>query len=222
MTTTSHNSLTVLFEGMAWERLKHVSVDREGEHIFALRPKIDKVTHRLLCDVKLIDNVKVVTFRSTFQVQNRSLVVAEMVIVDANGKKASQVYKIRASLLLLSPIHLRANPIRQQHLEKTAPFRLSPPTTAGSSFGQIVRGFSALWLKFLLIPKLHSAGFGYSWSAESLHWQDLIKRPTRAIVCKSPTEAAFRFQAYASHDKNDPLVRLVTSLLGFHSSHRLT
>ena len=99
VSVTSHNSLTLLFEGMNWERLRHVSVDREGEHIYALRPKIDKVTHRLLCEVKLVENVKVVTFRSTFQIENRSLVTAEMVIVDANGKRASQIYRIRKSLL---------------------------------------------------------------------------------------------------------------------------
>lgn len=92
---TSHNSLTVLFEGISWDRLKHVFVDREGEHIYALRPKVDKVVHRLLCDVKLVENVKVVTFRSTFLIENKSLVNAEMVIVDEHGKKASQIYKIR-------------------------------------------------------------------------------------------------------------------------------
>jgi hypothetical protein len=94
---TSHNSLTVLFEGTSWERLKHVFVDREGEHIYALRPKVDKVTHRLLCDVKLVENVKVVTFRSTLLIENCSLVNAEMVVVDENGKRASQIYKIRES-----------------------------------------------------------------------------------------------------------------------------
>lgn len=92
---TSHNSLELVFEGMTWDRTKHIFVDREGEHIYSLKPKLDKVTHRLLCDVKLVENVKIVTFRSTFLVENRSLVQAEMVIVDANGKKASQIYKIR-------------------------------------------------------------------------------------------------------------------------------
>lgn len=53
-----------------------------------------------------------------------------------------------------------------------------------------------------------TAGFGYAWSSESLGWQDLVKRPTRAIVCKSQKEAAFRFQAYAVHDKADPLIRV--------------
>ena len=97
---TSHNSLELVFEGMTWDRTKHIFVDREGEHIYSLKPKLDKVTHRLLCEVKLVENVKIVTFRSTFLVENRSLVQAEMVIVDANGKKASQIYKIRLSLSL--------------------------------------------------------------------------------------------------------------------------
>lgn len=95
---TSHNSLTLLFEGTSWDRLKHVFVDRVGEHIYALRPKVEKVTHRLLCDVKLVENVKVVTFRSTFLIENKSLVNAEMVIVDEHGKRASQIYKIRELL----------------------------------------------------------------------------------------------------------------------------
>ncbi|GAA5898641.1 hypothetical protein JCM6882_000886 [Rhodosporidiobolus microsporus] len=169
----SHNSLTVAFEGVGWERLKHVYVDREGEHIHALRPKIEKVTHRLLCDVKLVDNVKVVTFRSTFLVENKSLVNAEMVIVDEHGKKASQVYKIppggECAVPILSAYHDR--------------IKLRP-----------------------------DPGFGYGWSSDSLHWQDLVKRPTRAIICKSRKEAAFRFQSYAVHDKSDPLVRVYPKL----------
>ncbi|GAA5827080.1 hypothetical protein JCM11251_002234 [Rhodosporidiobolus azoricus] len=173
VTAGSHNSLTVAFEGVGWERLKHVYVDREGEHIHRLHPKIEKVTHRLLCDVKLIDNVKVVTFRSTFLVENKSLVNAEMVIVDEHGKKASQIYKIPpggdCAVPILSAYHDR--------------IKLRP-----------------------------DPGFGYGWSSDSLHWQDLVKRPTRAIVCKSPKEAAFRFQSYAVHDKSDPLLRIYPKL----------
>ncbi|GAA6031882.1 hypothetical protein JCM8097_003317 [Rhodosporidiobolus ruineniae] len=169
VTASSHNSLTVAFEGVGWERLKHVYVDREGEHIHALRPKIEKVTHRLLCDVKLVDNVKVVTFRSTFLVENKSLVNAEMVIVDEHGKKASQIYKIppggECAVPILAAYHDR--------------IKLRP-----------------------------DPGFGYNWSSDSLHWQDLVKRPTRAIVCKSQKEAAFRFQSYTVHDKADPLLRV--------------
>lgn len=85
------NMLSLQIEGMPWERIKHVSVDREGESIIALRPKLDKVAHRLLCDVKLVDNVKVVTFRSAFNIENRTMVPVEVVVLDAEGELSSVI-----------------------------------------------------------------------------------------------------------------------------------
>lgn len=90
-----HSSVGLVLEGTAWERLKHVSVEREGEQIYRLRPKIDNTTHRLLCETRLVNNIKVVTFRSTFKIENLTLVPSEMVIVDANGKRASSIFKLR-------------------------------------------------------------------------------------------------------------------------------
>ncbi|GAA6061937.1 hypothetical protein JCM10212_001505 [Sporobolomyces blumeae] len=165
---TSHNSLNIGLEGTSWERLARIYVDREGEHVHALKPRVEQVTHRLLCEVKLVDNVKIVTFRSTFLIQNRSHVNAEMVIVDQHGKKASRVYTIPPGedcpIPILSAYHDR--------------IKIRP-----------------------------DGGFGYSWPVENLHWQDLVKRPSRAILCKSAEGAAFRFQAYAVHDKTDPILR---------------
>lgn len=96
---------------------------------------------------------------------------------------------------------------RSQRLVANAPSRSWPPTTTASSCDPIASTArhrrSVLVADFLDL----TAGFGYNWSTDSLHWQDLVKRPTRAIVCKSQKEAAFRFQAYALHDKSDPLVR---------------
>lgn len=89
------NMLSLLVEGMPWERVRHISVDREGEHMVNLRPKLEKVPHRLLCDVKLVDNVKIITFRSTFKVENRTLVPVEMVILDAEGQMTDDIRKIR-------------------------------------------------------------------------------------------------------------------------------
>ncbi|KAM0749832.1 hypothetical protein T439DRAFT_348604 [Meredithblackwellia eburnea MCA 4105] len=168
ISATSHNSLELMFENMSWERTRHIFVDREGEHIYTLKPKVDEVTHRFLCEIKLVDNVKVITFRSTFLVENRSMVPTEVVIVDNLGKKASQIYKI-------PPGQDCAMPILDAYHNR---IRIRP-----------------------------EPGFGYAWSTESYHWKDLIKRPTRAIVCKSNTEAAFRYQAYAIQDKQDPLTR---------------
>ncbi|GAA5849449.1 hypothetical protein JCM5353_001982 [Sporobolomyces roseus] len=165
---TSHNSLDLSIEDSAWEKLKEIHVDREGEHVHILRPKVSSVYHRLLCEVKLVDNVKIVTFRSTFLVENRSLVNAEMVIIDGNGKKSSRVYTI-------PPGEDCAVPILSAYNDR---IKIRP-----------------------------DGGFGYAWPTENLHWQDLVKRPSRAILCKNPQGESFRFQAYAVHDKGDPLLR---------------
>ncbi|GAA94842.1 hypothetical protein E5Q_01496 [Mixia osmundae IAM 14324] len=172
--SSSHNSLSVQIEGTAWERLRHINVDREGEQIHALRPKVDNTTHRVMCDIKLQDNVKIVTFRSAFRIQNMTLVPVEMVIVDSTGKKASSVYKIPPGEYCPVPIEAAYN----QKL------RIRP-----------------------------DPGFGYLWSSESFDWQDLVKRPSRAIVCKSQEkEASFRFQCFTEYDRNDPLIRVYPRL----------
>ncbi|EPQ26496.1 uncharacterized protein PFL1_05818 [Pseudozyma flocculosa PF-1] len=88
------NMLSLAIEGMPWERLRHISVDREGEYLLSLRPKLDKVAHRVLCEVKLHDNVKHITFRSSFNVENRTMVPIEMVILDADGNVTDQIRSI--------------------------------------------------------------------------------------------------------------------------------
>lgn len=91
---TAHNGLTLHFEGTQWENLNHVSIDTAGEHVYSLLPKVDGVLHRLMVEVKLSDNVKVVTFRSTFIVENLTSKEAEMVVLDKQGKAVSQILKI--------------------------------------------------------------------------------------------------------------------------------
>ena len=92
--TSQSNLLSLQIEGMPWERLKHISVDREGEFVLNLRPKLDKVAHRLLFEVKLQDNVKVITFRSTFKVENHTLVPVELTVVDDAGNPTEMVRRI--------------------------------------------------------------------------------------------------------------------------------
>ncbi|PWZ02331.1 hypothetical protein BCV70DRAFT_172197 [Testicularia cyperi] len=88
------NKLSLQIEGMPWERLRHISVDREGEYMLTLRPKLDKVAHRVQYDVKLHDNVKYITFRSSFKIENKTLIPVEMAILDSQGNVTDQVRKI--------------------------------------------------------------------------------------------------------------------------------
>lgn len=88
------NRLSLQIDGMPWERLRHISVDREGEYMLTLRPKLDKVAHRIQYEVKLHNNVKYITFRSSFKIENKTLIPIEMVILDHEGKVTDQVRRI--------------------------------------------------------------------------------------------------------------------------------
>lgn len=89
---------------MPWERVKHISVDREGVSVLNLRPKLDKVGHQLAYEVRLQDNVKIITFRSTFNIENLTLVPVEMMIVDEHGNPNSEPYKMAPSETCPVPI----------------------------------------------------------------------------------------------------------------------
>ena len=89
-----HNALGVQIEGTEWDRVRGISVDRAGEFPQSLKPKIDKVSHQLMCEIRLEENIKVVTFRSTLAVDNQTSLPVEMVIVDSHGKATSGAIKI--------------------------------------------------------------------------------------------------------------------------------
>ncbi|KAN0063379.1 Vacuolar protein sorting-associated protein 13 [Thecaphora frezii] len=169
------NMLSLAIENMPWERLRHISVDREGEYLLNLRPKLDKVSHRLLCEVKLYDNVKYITFRSSFNVENRTMVPIEMVILDADGNLTDDIRSI-------APGDDCPVPIEAAYHDR---IKLRP-----------------------------DPGFEYGWCQESLGWQDLVKKSTRVLTCKSndSSEAPFRFQSFAIFDRQDPLSRVYPRL----------
>lgn len=69
-------------------------MDREGEFCFALRPRSDGSAHRLLCEVKVEDNVKLITLRSTYKVENLTLYPIELTLVDDKGRPVYSLEKI--------------------------------------------------------------------------------------------------------------------------------
>lgn len=94
VSNSSQHNIGVQFVGKAWEQLRTVPVDREGEFVFSLRPRTDKFPNRVLCEVKVIDNVKVVTIRSTYNIENRTLYPLEVTLVDESGHPAYPLEKI--------------------------------------------------------------------------------------------------------------------------------
>jgi len=57
----------------------------------------------------------------------------------------------------------------------------------------------AAYLKSLLVRP--DSGFGYEWSSEPLWWRDLLKRPTRTLICKGESNDPFYFQMNTVYDK---------------------
>lgn len=63
----------------------------------------------------------------------------------------------------------------------------------------------AVFEKTLLVRP--DSGFGYAWSSESLWWKDLLKRPTRTMMCKGEQGEPFYFQMNATFDRSNPTTK---------------
>ncbi|OZJ06276.1 hypothetical protein BZG36_00800 [Bifiguratus adelaidae] len=105
-TYVGKNMLGLQIEGPMWESLKNVPVDREGTSSYILRPKVNKVSHRLIVETRLKDNVKIVTLRSTLLVENRTLLPVDVMMVNAAGEATSSVYKVAPGQDFAVPIEM--------------------------------------------------------------------------------------------------------------------
>jgi vacuolar protein sorting-associated protein 13A/C len=69
----------VKLEGSGFDSIERIPVNREGETLYNLKPRQDKILHRLLVEVKLgADNVKYITFRSPLLVENNTQIPIEV------------------------------------------------------------------------------------------------------------------------------------------------
>ncbi|MCJ1231722.1 hypothetical protein MMC12_008401, partial [Toensbergia leucococca] len=69
----------IMLEGSGFKSIDRIPVNREGETLYNLQPRKDKILHRLLVEVKLgADNVKYITFRSPLVVENNTQIPVEI------------------------------------------------------------------------------------------------------------------------------------------------
>jgi vacuolar protein sorting-associated protein 13A/C len=92
--SVGQSQLGIQFVGKPWDHLRSVPVDRAGEHIFSLRPRMEKYVDRLAVEVKVEDNVKVVTLRSTYKIENSTLYPLELLLIDESNHPVDSVHKI--------------------------------------------------------------------------------------------------------------------------------
>ncbi|RKP11114.1 hypothetical protein THASP1DRAFT_27093 [Thamnocephalis sphaerospora] len=84
----------VKFDDGTWENVSDVPVDAEGTAVYTLSPSVAGIPHRLVCEVVLKNDVKVVTFRSTLIVENTTTTPLEVTMTDICGKVLEQTYQI--------------------------------------------------------------------------------------------------------------------------------
>lgn len=88
------NALGIQFVDKNWEQIRGIPVDREGEFVYSLRPHTGKHPEKLLCEVKVMENTKIITIRSTYKVENLTLYPLELMLVDDSGHPAGSLEKI--------------------------------------------------------------------------------------------------------------------------------
>ncbi|GAB7364086.1 hypothetical protein MBLNU230_g4638t1 [Neophaeotheca triangularis] len=87
--------LGVKLESSGFDSIDRIPVNREGEALFNLKPRKDKVQHRLLVDVKLgTDNVKYITFRSPLLVENNTQIPVELGVYSPDEGHLLKIEKI--------------------------------------------------------------------------------------------------------------------------------
>ena len=85
----------IKLEGSGFDSINRIAVVREGETLYNLKPRKEKVLHRLLVEVKLgADNVKNVTFRSPLLVENKTQIPVELGVFSPEEGNLLKIEKI--------------------------------------------------------------------------------------------------------------------------------
>ncbi|EFW98970.1 vacuolar protein sorting-associated protein vps13 [Grosmannia clavigera kw1407] len=136
-----------------------------------------------------------------FSLQPKSNQVLHRLLVDVRlGHDNVKYVTLRSPLLVENdtqiPIEIGVYDARDGHLlkiEKIAPGEARPAPVG------------AVYLKSLIVRP--DSGFGYDWSSDTLWWRDLLKQPTKTMVCKGDHSESFFFQVNANFERDNPLVQ---------------
>ncbi|KAK4502697.1 hypothetical protein PRZ48_006123 [Zasmidium cellare] len=112
--TTTRETLTpegqtgvigVRLEGSGFDSVDRIQVNREGENLYNLKPRKDKVQHRMLVDVTLgTDNVKYITLRSPMLVENHTQIPIELGVYSPDEGHLLKIEKIAPGESRPSPV----------------------------------------------------------------------------------------------------------------------
>ena len=95
----------VRLEGSGFDSVERIQVSREGETLYNLKPRKDKIQHRMLVDVKLgTDNVKYITLRSPLLVENNTQIPVEIGVYSPEEGHLLKIEKIAPGESRPSPV----------------------------------------------------------------------------------------------------------------------
>jgi len=81
------NKLNIQINTSTWETIRSIPVDQEKTISYLLRPFVNEIIYILVVDIKVIDNIKYVTFRSSSILKNRTNLNLDILIM---GNKITQ------------------------------------------------------------------------------------------------------------------------------------
>ncbi|KAF2720194.1 vacuolar protein sorting-associated protein 13 [Polychaeton citri CBS 116435] len=85
----------IKLEGSGFSSIERIPVNKEGEVLYNLQPRKDKIQHRLLVDVTLgTDNVKYITVRSPLLVENTTQIPIEVGVYSPEDGHLLKVEKV--------------------------------------------------------------------------------------------------------------------------------
>jgi vacuolar protein sorting-associated protein 13A/C len=85
----------VKLDGSGFDSVNRIPVSREGETLYNLKPRKDKIQHRMLVEVKLgTDNVKYITLRSPMLVENHTQIPIELGVYSPDEGHLLKIEKI--------------------------------------------------------------------------------------------------------------------------------
>ncbi|KAI7147019.1 vacuolar protein sorting-associated protein 13, partial [Hortaea werneckii] len=85
----------VQLAGSGFESIDRIGVNREGETLYNLKPRKDKVQHRMLVEVSLgTDNVKYITLRSPLLVENYTQIPVEIGVYSPDEGHLLKIEKV--------------------------------------------------------------------------------------------------------------------------------
>jgi len=199
--SSDQHNIGIQFVEKPWEPLRAIPVDREGEFVYTLRPRSDKFPRRLLCEITVVDNTKIITIRSTYKIENLTLYPLELMLVNDAGQPIHPLHKIIPGNDFSVPIEAVTK--SRIVIQPDRKYTIGPVFDGGNGFTE---------------------GFGYKWCSP-VRWEDLISKKGFIMKClhSDPKEAAFRFQAWVQTDSGE-IARFVgiyqTKTLGLNKFFR--